>query len=117
MKKHTKYGRPPLAIDKKRTIEVCIMVNKSELEKLKTVFGKSNLRGKMRDYLLEVNQNIPNNGEQKATLDNTLVFQLKKIGVNLNQLLFQINLGGYPIDGETEALIKELSQLIKQKLT
>lgn len=105
----SKYGRKPLPEGQKREIELCLLVNINEEKQLITKFGESNIRGKMREFLLG---NTAKSDDPTEVFNNDVFFQLKRIGGNLNQLAYKANVGEIIVEGETEALIKELYEYI-----
>jgi hypothetical protein len=113
----TKYGRNKLPKDDKRQIKIEVFLSNNELKivekNLKDKCTGKNVRRALLNNSYELQ--TPSD-DKKQYVDGPLVFELKKIGVNLNQIAYKINLNEFPVPGELDNLISDLTQLISERL-
>ena len=93
--KKNKGGRKPLG-DNKRKFEIKVRFNSKELEQFKTIlqfynldFNRRGVVGPFSRRLLLNNKIIKNNNDKNQKLPDSfsnLIFQINKIGININQL-------------------------------
>lgn len=114
----SKFGRNPLPENKKRSININFYVNDEELKIIKSKFSNDNTGGKIRQYLLNTDSSLTHiNDDLQEAVDKNVVFQLRKLAVNLNQITYKINIGEYPASNEIEILLTHLTQLVSEKLS
>lgn len=116
MEERPKYGRKKLPEDEKRTIQIELRLNSHELKILQSKFPEENFRGHLRDFLLDSSPKYIQNDDVKFYQKDAVSMELRKIGINLNQLTYKVNLGEYPVPGEVEKLLIQLQEFLIEKL-
>lgn len=100
-------GRPKLASEHRRSVNFTVRLTETELKKLEALAG---LCGKAPGILVRDRVFKGRFPEPKvAKLDAQTYLELKRIGINLNQLLKKVNAGVMP-QGLTGLLRQLLSQ-------
>ena len=82
----------------------------------KAKFEGKNLRGKLRDFLLHGEKRIHIDDDTAILKDSNVVFELRKIGVNLNQIAFKINVGDFPATEDLQLHLTQLQDIIRKEL-
>jgi len=105
---YAKMARPRISSDQKRSIKFTFRVTEQELNKLALLAETCGLAPGVliREKIFKGRFPIP----KTAKLDLNTYLELKKIGVNLNQLTRQVNSGVLPAE-----LSSKLTELLKQQ--
>ena len=106
-------GKPPLAKEEKRSVNFTFRLTEKEQEKL---LDLSEVSGQMPGVLIReklFKGRFPE--PKKAKLDLDTYLELKRIGININQLTRHANLGNLPsgIGIILEQLSEQLDKMIK----
>lgn len=116
MEDRPKYGRKKLPDGEKRSIVIQICVNNSEFRKIQNKYGKENIGPSLRNFILHSDKRIHKNDDEAYQVDTSIIYELKKIGNNLNQIAFKINVGEFVPGDHIEQHLKDLQAILKSNI-
>lgn len=116
MEERPKYGRRKLPDDEKRSIVIQICVNSKEFRSIQKRFSKENIGPVLRKFILNSEKRIHKNDDEAYQIDSNIVYELKKIGTNLNQIAFKINVGEFVPGEQLEKHLHDVKQIIENNI-